>query len=466
MSSQWFLCRVPMQESVAWVPATKNNKRNDVVKKDTNSVCLYCPHVVGHCTLCWWVFRNGTTSSWFLKKWQQRNWTKELQIKETVRDLEWKKLGEKGAVHVLTERNAVKTQHQLINRYIQGSLVVTCLSLERFKDHCGLRRHLNSDEMEVVSSEVNQFLTVPHFGRVLFGRIIVDNDRNLQFGKILGTFQEVAGLNQGHGSQCTCLPRRDPTSTGCVGDILIVRTMPQRCWKTFDAVMTSIGIKRSTFWCRCRYSLRDMEGHVKKCVERFCELTNKTTQQLYKISTPCLDDHQFKEEELEYVGGVVKWMLSKFLEMSIFDTYWTIWYSMNVLQTCTCDHKHGSELVTNIQYVWSLAFIFTSEYKQFCHVGNTVQQFRLCLFQDFDTAGDLEDSKSTSGGTFSVFGRHTFVPISWMCKKQTCVSHSSIKSEIISVDTELRMDGIPVLDPGDLDIIVIHSNSNQKQKDK
>ena len=26
----------------------------------------------------------------------------------------------------------------------------------------------------------------------------------------------------------------------------------------------------------------DMEGHAKKCVERYCELTNKTTQQLYK----------------------------------------------------------------------------------------------------------------------------------------------------------------------------------------
>ena len=124
---------------------------------------------------------------------------------------------------------------------------MTCLSPERFKDHCGLRRYLNSDEMEVVSSEVNQFLTVPHFGRVLFGRIIVDNGWNLQFGKILGTFQEVAGLNQVHGSQCACLPRRDPTSAGCVADMLIVRTMPQRCWKIFDAVMTSIGIKRSTF---------------------------------------------------------------------------------------------------------------------------------------------------------------------------------------------------------------------------
>ena len=41
----------------------------------------------------------------------------------------------------------------------------------------------------------------------------------------------------------------------------------------------------------------DMEGHAKKCVERSCELANKTTQQLHKVSTPCIDDHHFKEEK-------------------------------------------------------------------------------------------------------------------------------------------------------------------------
>ena len=45
----------------------------------------------------------------------------------------------------------------------------------------------------------------------------------------------------------------------------------------------------------------DVEGHAKTCVERYCELANKTTQQLYKIRTPCMD-HQFKEEESESVG--------------------------------------------------------------------------------------------------------------------------------------------------------------------
>ena len=50
----------------------------------------------------------------------------------------------------------------------------------------------------------------------------------------------------------------------------------------------------------------DMEGHAKKCVERHCELANKTTQQLYKVSTPCIDDHHFKEEELKSVGELSK----------------------------------------------------------------------------------------------------------------------------------------------------------------
>ena len=50
----------------------------------------------------------------------------------------------------------------------------------------------------------------------------------------------------------------------------------------------------------------DMEGHAKKCVERYCELANKTTQQLYKVSTLCIDDHHFKEEGLKSVGELSK----------------------------------------------------------------------------------------------------------------------------------------------------------------
>ena len=92
-------------------------------------------------------------------------------------------------------------------------------------------------------------------------------------------------------------------------------------------------------------------------------------------------------------------------------------------------------------------------------MGNTAEQCRLGLFQDSDFAGDLEDSKSTSGGTLCIFGSHTFVPISWMCKKQTAVSHSSTESEIISLDTGLRLDGLPAMELWDLLVSVFGSVS-------
>ena len=45
--------------------------------------------------------------------------------------------------------------------------------------------------------------------------------------------------------------------------------------------------------------------------------------------------------------------------------------------------------------------------------------------------------------------------ISWMCKKQTAVSHSSTESEIISLDTGLRLDGLPALELWDLIVSVL-----------
>ena len=45
-----------------------------------------------------------------------------------------------------------------------------------------------------------------------------------------------------------------------------------------------------------------MEGHAKTCVERYCELANKHIEQLYGVSALCINDHRFKEEELESFG--------------------------------------------------------------------------------------------------------------------------------------------------------------------
>ena len=181
---------------------------------------------------------------------------------------------------------------------------------------------------------------------------------------------------------------------------------------------------------------------TKKCVERYYELANKTTQQLYKVPTPCIDDHHFKEEELKSVGELSKVCSQIDLKCLYLarirrpDIPWSVNKLARSITKWTkaCD-KRLNRLISYIHH--------TSEYKQYCHVGNTAKKCRLGLFEDSDFAGDLEDSKSTSGGTLCILGRHTFVPISWVCKKQTAVSHSSRESEIIS---GLRLDSIPALD--------------------
>ena len=160
-----------------------------------------------------------------------------------------------------------------------------------------------------------------------------------------------------------------------------------------------------------------------KCVERYCELANRTTQQLYNIATPCLDDHQFKEEELGSVGELSK-VCSQIILRCLYlarigrpDILWSVnKLARAVTKWTRAWDKRLARLISCIHH--------TREFKQYCHVGNTAQQSRLGLFQDSDFARDLEDSKSTSGEILCILGSHTFVPISSMCKKNKHLFHT------------------------------------------
>ena len=165
----------------------------------------------------------------------------------------------------------------------------------------------------------------------------------------------------------------------------------------FESRISAGGLEKLPFPQNLRISSWsfDMEGHAKKCVERYCELANKTTQQRYKVSSPCIDDHHFKEEETKSFGklsNTCSQIVLKCLYLARIGRPDILW-SVNKLArsitkwTKACD-KRMNRMMSYIHH--------TCEYKQHCFVGNTSKQCRLGLFQDSDFAVDLEDSKSTS----------------------------------------------------------------------
>ena len=120
-------------------------------------------------------------------------------------------------------------------------------------------------------------------------------------------------------------------------------------------------------------------------------------------------------------------------------------------------------MINDLQRSSHLFIHYTNDYRQYCHPGNTAQHCRLGLFQDSDFAGDFENSKSTSGGVLCIFGSRTVVPVSWMCKKQTSVSHSSTEAETISLGAGLRVDVLPALDISENVIEVLRTTKDNIQ---
>ena len=73
---------------------------------------------------------------------------------------------------------------------------------------------------------------------------------------------------------------------------------------------------------------------------------------------------------------------------------------------------------------------YKSNFTQYRLVGGAADECRLGPCQDSVFARDLEHSKLTSGGILGISGSRTCEPISWTCKKQPSVSHSTTESEI------------------------------------
>ena len=152
---------------------------------------------------------------------------------------------------------------------------------------------------------------------------------------------------------------------------------------------------KTVAWSYC------MEGHAQKCVEKYCELANKMTEQFFKVSSLCLDMITIStKRNLNQLENCQKYAHT----LSLNACTWHEWVDLtfygqrtNLLDTKwtgACD-KRLARLISYIHH--------TSDYRQYSHVRNTAQHCRLGPFQDSDFAGDLEDSKATSGRILCIF---------------------------------------------------------------
>ena len=226
----------------------------------------------------------------------------------------------------------------------------------------GMSRHLDSSTSTQMAKIVVQYgrpsrsswaeSVRSSFGRTLMGKTIWENPLEVRLGegfqsgmlirtpwkrviliRVCGWHKNLAGKKQNIDPMWKVLNKEvdlgEPTSfldhvyLGCTQrQCEISKDMEDNNRTMFESSISAGATEKLP----CSENLRisswsyDLEGHAKKCVERKWELANRTTQQLHKVSTPCIDDHHFKEEEIEISGRIVKSMLSNGSEVLILGT--------------------------------------------------------------------------------------------------------------------------------------------------
>ena len=146
-----------------------------------------------------------------------------------------------------------------------------------------------------------------------------------------------------------------------------------------------------------------MCGHCEQVVERYLELSGKDRSSLKQVATPCIDDHQLLDGDLDEKGelhlSAARIVLKALYVARVNrpDIYWAV----NTLArevtkwTKACDRR----LHRLVSYIY-----WTSDWHQMCWVGDKPEDCVLNLFVDASFAGYLKDSKSSTGAMLCLIG--------------------------------------------------------------
>ena len=92
----------------------------------------------------------------------------------------------------------------------------------------------------------------------------------------------------------------------------------------------------------------------------------------------------------------------------------------------------------------------TSDYMLAGHIRDDPSALHLSLYTDADHASDIEDVKSTSGMFLTLEGPDSFWPLCWGSKHKGATARSTCEAEIISLDSGVFGEAVPMQDLFDL----------------
>ena len=202
----------------------------------------------------------------------------------------------------------------------------------------------------------------------------------------------------------------------------------------------------------------DMKEFLEQCVDRYTKLAEgKMTRKLKHAETPFLDeskpefdenppapgqDVKISDIKAGVLGDIASAVLMKILyaaRMGRFDLIRPVQGLASKITkwTALCDRQ----LHRLVEYIQS-----TLDDYMWMWVGDRPEHWELVLYCDADLAGDRTDAKSTSGIFMCIIGPRTFVPLTAISKKQSCVSKSTAEAEIVAIDQGLAKEALPALD--------------------
>ena len=179
------------------------------------------------------------------------------------------------------------------------------------------------------------------------------------------------------------------------------------------------------------------ETTVEKCVVSCCASKQKgrTILSTFQLHARMITTSQ--KEELEAVGELSSACSQNVLKCLLWHELMDLTFFG--LQTNLHEQSQDKRLVRSISSIHH-----TNNCRHHCDLGNETQLCRLEYLRILILLETCRFMINIPRNLLHLW-KSNFCSISWMCKKQTSVIHSSTESEFISLDAGLRIDGILLL---------------------